>query len=843
MFTKSTYFAIILFLLTVLLSGCKTYTSLDVPIPKDKIYPKLDPIKPDLSGAQRLSVGGRIAFMHDIEDNICHLNPSDTHRLDKENMGRGNLTLIQHKNTKSPFWTLFCIGTSIPLRTPALLGIPVGHSKGVSEIVLDITDANGKVIKSYHSKSSHVSFVTLYWGFKLEDAKEKSLDISFVKAMRRIKKRIDKDSDSINFYLPNGYFSDQELLARQYIKIGNSFFAKKNYSSAIENYLLADNTLTEKKGTHASFLYQLGMSYIYTNEMDNYKIGIETLKRALELNPKVDFMAPVGIYLANKNMEKFAEAATWLDYTLNNFNLNESQRKLINDWKKECLDNDKQLKDGKILSNSPKKYIVKNLGAGINSEESDYFPSITADESMLLFTSIRDGSLGGKIDGKKNDEDLWYSIKLEDGQWSKPLNFGKPVNTSNNNGIASFTGDGQYVVCGRCNEPDGFGSCDIYGAKLSGINWSTPINLGGHINTSKWDAQVSISADGKTLVWASNREGGYGEQDLWMSTKQENGVWNKATNLGSVINTFGSEYSPFLHPDGKTLFFGSNGHGPRIGGVDIFKSVRRDDGSWSKPENLGFPINSEKNDMYFVLAPSGITGYFASDRSGGFGGYDIYEVIFPDENRSRLITFVGKVLDDETLQPLEANIKIEDLDSSKTLGEYVSNSVSGKFVVILKPGGNYSLTVSKNGYLFYSENFAIAEDNQFQELKKDILLQPLKEGKKIVLNNIFFETAKSVLTEPSMLEIGKLYELLQDNPRLKVEISGHTDNVGNDAMNQRLSQDRADVVVEQMVKRGIASDRLIAKGYGRMQPIAPNDTPENRQLNRRTEFKILSTDN
>jgi outer membrane protein OmpA-like peptidoglycan-associated protein len=370
-----------------------------------------------------------------------------------------------------------------------------------------------------------------------------------------------------------------------------------------------------------------------------------------------------------------------------------------------------------------------------------------------------------------------------------------------------------------------------------------PINLGNTINSKSWDAQVSIAVDGRTLVWSSNREGGFGDQDLWISRKNEKGFWTDAKNLGNIINTEGNEYSPFLHPDGKTLYFSSNNHSPRIGGIDIYKSTLNENGTWTKPENLGYPINTEKNDLYYVQTPSGLKGYFASDREGGFGLYDIYEINYPQEKKSSLITYVGYVVNEETKEPIEAKIKVEDVDSSSLVGEYVSNSASGKFVVILTPGRNYSMTISKDDYLFYSENFNTTDTADFQEIKKEVVLQKIKEGKKIVLNNIFFETGKSELTESSALEIGKLYDLMIQNPKINVEISGHTDNVGGDAQNMKLSFDRAKVVVETLVSKGIPENRMIAKGYGKNQPVAPNDTPENKQLNRRTEFKILGTTN
>jgi hypothetical protein len=272
--------AILIVLFSTLLMGCKSYSTLDVEIPKDKIYPKLDPLKPDLSLAMNLCVGGRIVFMHEVEDNICHLNPLDTHKLDRINMGYAKLTVLDHRVNRNPLWTLFCTTTSIPLKMPALLGIPVGHRQGVSEIMVDITSPNRNSIKSYRAKAKHVSFITCYWGYNKEDAAEKALDISFVKAMRKIKKQIDKDSDSINAILPDAYLSDEELLARQYLKIANNFYTKKNYQSAIENYLLADAALKEKKEGHAGFLYQLGISYIYTNDAENYDKGIDYLKKS-----------------------------------------------------------------------------------------------------------------------------------------------------------------------------------------------------------------------------------------------------------------------------------------------------------------------------------------------------------------------------------------------------------------------------------------------------------------------------------------------------------------------------------------------------------------------------------
>lgn len=829
---------LLLLAISTAISSCRHYSSFSkINYSDEKISTKLNPVILKTNVDDYIDFEDERIYKHEMINNICQVTPTDSFSLDLENMGTADLNIIKHKATRNPFLFLFCTATSFgTLRTAALVGIPVGHRKGVTKLSLDIKDKSGNIIKTYKGKGKHISIITCYWGYKADDAEDKAMDKSFYEAFNEIKKQVNKDASFLNTKLPIGTLSTEEILKRTNISLGDLFYESANYTSAIESYLMAIEGMKPPKSSDAKVFSRLGMSYIDEGKENAEVNGIKYLKQALELDPKVDYSAPIGLYYAYNRLEDYDSAIKWLDYASANFTLNTEQ---INNWRIQAQKFAEQKNAGSILKNKPENVIVKNLGIEINGKDSDYFPSVTADESMLLFTSTREGSTGGLNAKGQYDEDLWYCLKTENGKWSSPKNFGTPVNTKNNNGIASFTGDGQYVVCGRCGESDGYGSCDIYGAVLNGNTWSTPTNLGSKINSKAWDAQVSISADGKTLVWASGREGGFGGQDLWISRKNDFGIWSEAKNLGSIINTSGYEYSPFLHPDGKTLFFSSNNHYPRIGGIDIYKTTLKEDGTWSNPQNLGYPINSESNDMYFVMTPSGLKGYFASNRSGGNGNDDIYEIIYPQEKKSKLITFVGNVFSEETKAPLDANIKIEDVDSSKLVGQYVSNSNSGKFVVILTPGRNYSMTVSKGGYLFYSENFNIVDSIDFKEIRKEILLQPIKEGKKIVLNNIFFQTGKSELTQSSSLEIQKLFELLSQNVSLKVEISGHTDNVGGDEDNLKLSYERAKVVVSELINKGINPNQLIAKGYGRTQPVVPNDTPENRQLNRRTEFKIL----
>ncbi|MGZ3921051.1 MAG: hypothetical protein ACXVC7_12190, partial [Bacteroidia bacterium] len=757
----------------VIFTGCRSYSSYRAKLSSNKTVNKIKPLRPEGDGGNYKRI-----FDNEITNNISQIAPADTFKLDRNAMGVANYRLLKDKSTKSPIWLPICIITSIPFRVPAMVGIPVGHHKAKVQLAVDVKDGNGNLVKTYTAKGKHISFVTGWWGYKKDDARYKAHDKAFAQAMSKIKNQMDADASLLNSKLSDCLLSEDEILANKFIRQGDAEYEKKNYLLATQSYSVAAEKIKSYKKYHAQFLYKMGFSYIDLGTPETTEKAIKYIKQALELDPKVDYMAPVGLYLAYKGANDPSTAATWLDYTINNFPLNAKQKELLNEWKTECLVAAPQIEAGALLKNKPVNVTINNLGPNINSKESDYFPSVTADESMLLFTSRRPGSTGGLGTNGMYDEDLWYCDKKEDGSWSMPKNFGTPVNTKNNNGIASFTGDGQLVVCGRCNEPDGVGSCDIYGAQLVGNTWKEPVNMGTMINSKDWDAQVSISVDGKTLVWSSNRPGGRGNEDLWISYKKEDGKWTEPKNLGPLVNTSGSEYSPYLHPDGKTLYFSSDNLSPRIGGEDIYKTTIKEDGTCTVPENLGYPINSEYDDLYFVLTPSGLKGYFGSKRPGGYGGDDIYEIVFPQEMKSKLVAVDGHILNDETRQPLEANIKIEDLDSAKVIGEYVSNSATGKFVVILTPGHNYGLTVSKNGYLFYSENFNIPVENEFKEVKKEVLLQQIKEGKKIVLNNIFFETAKSVLTESSFSEINKLYDLLNQNPEVKVEISGHTDNVG-----------------------------------------------------------------
>src|SRR6185503_2378676 len=349
----------------------------------------------------------------------------------------------------------------------------------------------------------------------------------------------------------------------------------------------------------------------------------------------------------------------------------------------------------------------------------------------------------------------------------------------------------------------------------------------------------SISSDGRTLYFTSNRKGGYGGYDIWKSELTDKG-WGNPINLGPNINTAFDEQSAFIHPDDSTLYFCSNGW-PGLGGMDLFVSRLGKDGQWGKPVNMGYPINTNGDENGLTLTAEGSHAFYSSNNLNGYGGFDIYTFELPENLRPRLVTYVkGTVSDAKTKAPLEAAVEIIDLQKNEPIYEDYSDPQEGTFLATLTTGKNYGLNISKAGYLFYSQNFSLVGHEPKNPFIISVLLQPIEIGSKVILNNIFFDTNKFDLKPESLAELQKLVDFLTVNPGLKIEISGHTDNVGNDQLNQTLSENRAKAVYQYLVDNKIDPGRLQYKGYGKTQPIAANDTDEGRAKNRRTEFKIVA---
>lgn len=387
------------------------------------------------------------------------------------------------------------------------------------------------------------------------------------------------------------------------------------------------------------------------------------------------------------------------------------------------------------------------------------------------------------------------------------------------------------------------GDGNIYSTALDGDTWSKPVKLNENINTKHWEPSAFISADGNSLYFASNKPGGFGGLDLYMSKRGSDGDWDKAVNLGAGINTPYDEDAPSIHPDGVTLSFSSNGHNT-MGGFDIFTSLLSYEGIWSEPVNVGYPINTTDDDIFYMVSPNGKTAYFSSFREDGLGEKDNYMATFLDKKETPLTLIQGTVNDEAGMPAKKVMITVTDNETEAIVGVYKANAKTGQFLFILTPGKNYNITYQAENHLFYSENIEIPKQSNYYEFKKSVKLHPIVVGSKITLNNIFFDFDKATLRPLSNVELKNLVLLMKSNPNMKVEISGHTDSKGDDAYNLKLSEERAQAVVNRLIEKEISTTRMKAKGYGETQPVAPNtkpngsDDPEGRQLNRRVELKI-----
>jgi outer membrane protein OmpA-like peptidoglycan-associated protein len=411
-----------------------------------------------------------------------------------------------------------------------------------------------------------------------------------------------------------------------------------------------------------------------------------------------------------------------------------------------------------------------------------------------------------------------------------------------------LSADGQTLIFTACEvdgewgkDRTGIASCDLFFTIKSGNGWSPAKNLGTMVNTGVWESQPSFSADGRTLYFVRGKNVGRGiqEQDIYYSVLNSEQKWTKAEKIPGKVNTIFEESSVMIHPDGRTLYFSSNGHSG-MGGMDIYMSRMLPDGSWDKPINLGYPINTAGQEDSFQVTADGTFALFSSTREGGFGKADLYSFDMPESIRPKQVSYVKGVVSDKlSYKKLEAHLELIDLETGKVVVESYSNAGNGEFLVCLPTGKDYALNVSRSGYIFHSENFSLKNYTSLKPYQLDIKLQKLRPGSSIVLNNVFFETNSFDLKPESKVELDKLAELMKLNPTMKFELGGHTDNVGADENNLTLSQNRANNVVKYLVSKGIPADKLVAVGYGESKPVDTNDTEEGRKKNRRTEFKIL----
>lgn len=570
------------------------------------------------------------------------------------------------------------------------------------------------------------------------------------------------------------------------------------------------------------------------NELQHFDKEIDAFKKVIEINP--DFNPKIYYTVSRSEMKtgKYNDAVKHLEKCLTYTTLDSS-------IEKEAVILLKKAEFGAWAVEHPVPFKPVNLGPYVNTKYKDYWPSLTADEKTLIFTSQLPTNMRTPTGSKLMQEDFFITYRNDDSTWSPSLSVGPPLNTGDNEGAQGISADGRFLFYTACNRPEDFGSCDIYFSEKIGNTWSEPKNIGNPVSTNFWESNPAPSSDGRILFIASGgRPDSRGGRDLYVSYKTENGKWSEPENLGDSINTTSNEYAPFFHPDGKTLYFSSDGH-PGMGGQDIFFTKLKTDGTWSTPKNIGFPINTYADDFGLIVNTKGDFAYYSSDR-GGANDWDIFGFELYPEARPTTVTYVtGIVYDVITKQKLESVIDILELETGDTVSHVFSDSRNGTYLACLPAEHDYAMNVSKKGYLFYSDNFSLRGLPELNSTyKRDVYLQPLVEGASIVLKNIFFDTDLFNLKPESTVELGKIITFLNDNPGISVEIGGHTDNTGSGDHNIKLSQNRAKSVFEYLVNHGINTKRMTYKGYSFTKPIASNDTEEGRALNRRTEMVITS---
>ncbi len=544
-----------------------------------------------------------------------------------------------------------------------------------------------------------------------------------------------------------------------------------------------------------------------------------------------DYNLPYSINLAGNG--RFDDALEAINLFLTSGRLNERSIKAGEFRKRGYQFAIDMKKNGRDVSG---EFAPKNLGDSINTEFLEYFPSLPIEGYKLVFTR--------RIFGR-NEDFFEAEKKIASGEiassqintWSKakPLD---GVNTDQNEGAQCISQDGEWLVFTGCNRREGFGGCDIYiSFKMPNGSWTKAENLGPNINTEFWESAPSLSPDKKDLYFSSRRSDGFGAGDIWVSHLTAKGNWGPAENLGPEVNSRGEESSPFIHPDNQTLYFTSDGL-QGYGESDLFVTRKGPKGEWSMPQNLGYPINTIDSEGSLVVTADGQTAYYASDRKDSKGGLDLYSFYMPKSIQPIKTLWVkGKVYDAKTNKGLPSGVELKDA-ATGTVIENVQTDERGNYLITLPIGKEYSFTVNRKGYLFFSDTYSLINNPTNSVYEKNIPLLPVAVNTMMELKNIFFETNSFKLKTTSYTELDKVVQLLKDNPTLKIQIGGHTDNVGKPADNLKLSDSRAKSVVAYIVSKQIVPARLSFKGFGSSKPIADNKTEEGRSRNRRTELVV-----
>lgn len=653
---------------------------------------------------------------------------------------------------------------------------------------------------------------------------------------------------------------------------GKEFFDNGDFSDANTYF----KGLVRRDSTNADYHFWLARSY---EETSFNELALYHYRKSYQFNPKISTQILYLIARAYQENLFFSDAI--IHYKLYSKALDKMQNVDVMQESMKVAKRLNECENGKIIVAHPYEHKIYHLSKVLNSEYAEYTPSVSADNKKMIFTSRRPNGISEKKDiDNAYFEDVWMSTKNTKGEWTEPVNMGAPINSEFHDACISMNAAGDEMFLYKS-----INGGDLFESDLVNGKWTKPAPL-KHINTKFKEPSICISADNKTIYFSSDRPGGHGGLDIYKCEKGKDNEWSKPINMGSLINSEYDEDSPFLSPDGKALFFSSNGHSS-MGGYDIF-SINYDarKKQWSKPHNMGFPINSAENDIYFNISGDHKTAYYSSSKKDGFGEKDIYMILIDSTyidkplqtvelgieapkhiaavhpnslkmheghkvnfiNPQNIVEYTGKVLDEDQ-NPIESDILVKKENSAEEPKSY-HTSANGEFNVPLEKGFQYGIDIQKDGYVFASNNIDLTPTSRTfattttttvvfpKFISEKVVLRKPKVGAKIELKNVFYKTGSSALTEDSYAEIQVLINFLKRNPTIKIIVSGHTDNRGSVELNKKISTSRAKAIQSLLETKGIDAKRISSIGYGPEKPIADNATELGRSKNRRTEFEI-----
>ena len=612
---------------------------------------------------------------------------------------------------------------------------------------------------------------------------------------------------------------------------GVTAFKKGNFTQTA--FLMKQVLSAEPGCVDAHFL--LGMSNV-KKPSSNFREAEKNFMKVLELCPGYDVYTFYYLGEINYSIENYKSALTYL----NEFLKDVDKIRKDEDYNRavELVNYSKFYLD---ITENPVPF-NPSVVEGISTQDDEYLAVLSPDNHLSFFTrkTLVKGDKNSVVQESKFKEKFMFSNRGEDGAFNSGEEMPDPFNIVGNQGGVTVTADNNtiYLTICKYDQKQQYTNCDVYYSENVGGYWSPIKGVSSKINLPiSFESQPSISADGNTLYFVSDRNGGYGGMDIYRSIKNEQGEWGTPINLGPVINSSGDERTPFLHPDGKTLYFSSNGW-TGLGGFDIFISHLNDAGNWTKPKNIGSPINTIEDEVGFFVSTDGVNGFFASTKYNGKGGWDLYSFNLYEEARPDKVLFIkGTVKSEDSDVPVRARIELKNVET-KSVSEIPLDSTTGNYVAVRPFTNDYIMTVKKEGYVYESKYIAKIDSTFKVPAKVDMEIKPIELNKSYRINDIYFPFNSYELTQESKAVLDQLIEFLKENPDISIQIQGYTDNIGKDEVNLKLSDNRARSVYSYLISVGIDDTRLTYKGYGESEPVASNETEEGRARNRRTVFVI-----